>query len=131
MKLRTLLTATAATAALAGGAFAAAHETFKIGITQNNVGVDSYQTTYEKAFIEAAEDSDKGETTVLAAGGDLARQIARQLQGAKHFAAMVHGNASVAPLTLSPDPAFTITCEFQVHEPLPERLIDLPPPAVL
>ena len=27
----------------------------KIGITQNNVGVDSYQTTYERAFIAAAE----------------------------------------------------------------------------
>jgi hypothetical protein len=26
-----------------------------IGITQNNVGVDSYQTTYEQAFIAAAE----------------------------------------------------------------------------
>ena len=77
MKLRTLLTATAATAALAGGAFAAAHETFKIGITQNNVGVDSYQTTYEKAFIEAAEANDKVETIVLDAGGDVARQIAQ------------------------------------------------------
>lgn len=36
-------------------ATAAAAETMTIGITQNNVGVDSYQTTYERAFIAAAE----------------------------------------------------------------------------
>jgi ribose transport system substrate-binding protein len=48
--LKTLIAGTTAIAglAIAGAAFA---ETYKIGITQNNVGVDSYQTTYEKAFI--------------------------------------------------------------------------------
>ncbi len=61
-------------AALAG---AAAADTWKIGITQNNVGVDSYQTTYEKAFIAAAEANDNVETVVLDAGGDVARQIAQ------------------------------------------------------
>ena len=34
---------------------AAQDDTMTIGITQNNVGVDSYQTTYEQAFIAAAE----------------------------------------------------------------------------
>ena len=52
MKLRTTLAATTAMIALTGLASA---ETMKIGITQNNVGVDSYQTTYEKALIAAAE----------------------------------------------------------------------------
>ena len=50
-------------------------ETFTIGITQNNVGVDSYQTTYEQAFIEAAEADPEVEVVVLDAGGDVARQI--------------------------------------------------------
>lgn len=54
-------------------------ETVRIGITQNNVGVDSYQTTYEKAFIEAAAQNKDVEVVVLDAGGDVARQIA-QLQ---------------------------------------------------
>ncbi len=47
MKLRTILTATAATTALtvAGTAYAEGHSPMRIGITQNNVGVDSYQTT--------------------------------------------------------------------------------------
>ena len=59
MKLRTLLAATAATAAMtaAGMATAEAHSPMTIGITQNNVGVDSYQTTYEQAFIAAARES--------------------------------------------------------------------------
>jgi ribose transport system substrate-binding protein len=76
MKLRTILTATAATTALtiAGAAHA---ETMRIGITQNNVGVDSYQTTYEKAFIAAAEANPDVEVVVLDAGGDVARQIAQ------------------------------------------------------
>jgi ribose transport system substrate-binding protein len=60
--------------ALSGAAFA---DTMKIGITQNNVGVDSYQTTYEKAFIEAAEANPDVEAVVLDAGGDVARQIAQ------------------------------------------------------
>jgi len=68
---------TTAATAFAGTAFAAGHETMKIGITQNNVGVDSYQTTYEKSFIAAAEANDAVETVVLDAGGDVARQIAQ------------------------------------------------------
>ncbi|TFL17202.1 sugar ABC transporter substrate-binding protein [Jannaschia formosa] len=67
-----------ATTALAGAALAEQHgEKMTIGITQNNVGVDSYQTTYERAFIEAAEANDMVETVVLDAGGDVARQIAQ------------------------------------------------------
>lgn len=50
-------------------------QSLRIGITQNNVGVDSYQTTYEQAFIEAADDNPDVETIVLDAGGDVARQI--------------------------------------------------------
>ncbi len=56
---------------------AAAAETMTIGITQNNVGVDSYQTTYEQAFIAAAEANADVEVVVLDAGGDVARQIAQ------------------------------------------------------
>uniref|UniRef100_UPI004048340B sugar ABC transporter substrate-binding protein n=1 Tax=Yoonia sp. TaxID=2212373 RepID=UPI004048340B len=79
MKLRTILTATAATTALtvAGTAYAEGHSPMRIGITQNNVGVDSYQTTYEKAFIAAAEANENVEVVVLDAGGDVARQIAQ------------------------------------------------------
>jgi len=62
--------------ALMGG-HAAFADTIKIGITQNNVGVDSYQTTYEKAFKEAAAAESGVETVVLDAGGDVARQIAQ------------------------------------------------------
>ncbi|MEH6750218.1 MAG: sugar ABC transporter substrate-binding protein [Paracoccaceae bacterium] len=58
-------------------ATAAAAETMTIGITQNNVGVDSYQTTYERAFIAAAEANPDVEAVVLDAGGDVARQIAQ------------------------------------------------------
>jgi ribose transport system substrate-binding protein len=76
MKLRTILSATAAaTALLTAGAASA--ETMRIGITQNNVGVDSYQTTYEKSFIAAAEANENVEVVVLDAGGDVARQIAQ------------------------------------------------------
>ncbi|KAA9010230.1 sugar ABC transporter substrate-binding protein [Histidinibacterium aquaticum] len=69
----------AATTALvtAGLAGAAAAQEYTIGITQNNVGVDSYQTTYEQAFIEAAEANENVEVVVLDAGGDVARQIAQ------------------------------------------------------
>ena len=74
---KTLAMTTAATLAFTGAAFAAGHGTMKIGITQNNVGVDSYQTTYEKAFIAAAEANDSVEAVVLDAGGDVARQIAQ------------------------------------------------------
>jgi ribose transport system substrate-binding protein len=74
MKLRSILATTAAMVAMAGTASA---ETMKIGITQNNVGVDSYQTTYEKAFIESAAANADVEAVVLDAGGDVARQIAQ------------------------------------------------------
>jgi ribose transport system substrate-binding protein len=74
--LKSTLIASTAMIFAAGGAFAQSG-TLKIGITQNNVGVDSYQTTYEKAFIEAADANDKVEAVVLDAGGDVARQIAQ------------------------------------------------------
>lgn len=79
MKLRTILTASAAITALsvAGAAYADGHSPMRIGITQNNVGVDSYQTTYEKSFIAAAEANENVEVVVLDAGGDVARQIAQ------------------------------------------------------
>ncbi|SMH39546.1 sugar ABC transporter substrate-binding protein [Maritimibacter sp. HL-12] len=69
----------AATTTIAGSAFAtfAMADSYVIGITQNNVGVDSYQTTYERAFIAAAEANDDVEVVVLDAGGDVARQIAQ------------------------------------------------------
>jgi len=76
MKLRTVFAATTAASAMMMGGVAAA-ETMRIGITQNNVGVDSYQTTYEKAFIAAAEANPDVEAVVLDAGGDVARQIAQ------------------------------------------------------
>jgi ribose transport system substrate-binding protein len=72
--LKTLIAGSTALVALAGAASA---ESYKIGITQNNVGVDSYQTTYEKAFIAAADANENVETVVLDAGGDVARQIAQ------------------------------------------------------
>jgi ribose transport system substrate-binding protein len=67
--------AIAALAGLTGAALA--QDTMTIGITQNNVGVDSYQTTYEQAFIAAAEANPAIDTVVLDAGGDVARQIAQ------------------------------------------------------
>jgi ribose transport system substrate-binding protein len=76
MKLRTILAATAASGALIIGGAAAA-QTMRIGITQNNVGVDSYQTTYEKAFIAAADANPDVEAVVLDAGGRRRRQIAQ------------------------------------------------------
>jgi ribose transport system substrate-binding protein len=76
MKFRTLLSLSAGAAAMMIGGAAAA-ETMRIGITQNNVGVDSYQTTYEKAFIAASEANPDVEAVVLDAGGDVARQIAQ------------------------------------------------------
>ena len=79
MKMKNVLGAAiaASTLAVSGMAVAGAHGMMKIGITQNNVGVDSYQTTYEKAFIAAAEANPKVEAVVLDAGGDVARQIAQ------------------------------------------------------
>lgn len=74
MKFAQILAASTALLTLAGAASA---ETRKIGITQNNVGVDSYQTTYEKAFIAATKANPDIETVVLDAGGDVARQIAQ------------------------------------------------------
>ncbi len=76
--MKTTLTALVASTALAGMALAQ-DDTITVGITQNNVGVDSYQTTYEQAFIAAAEARGNVEAIVLDAGGDVARQIA-QLQ---------------------------------------------------
>ncbi|HET8801553.1 MAG TPA: sugar ABC transporter substrate-binding protein [Marinobacter sp.] len=52
-------------------------ETIKVGITQNNVGVDSYQTTYEQAFEKAAAEAENVQAVVLDAGGDVARQISQ------------------------------------------------------
>jgi len=76
-----MTTKTLAAALLVGSAAfsaaAAQDGPYKIGITQNNVGVDSYQTTYEQAFIEAASSNPNVETVVLDAGGDVARQIAQ------------------------------------------------------
>jgi ribose transport system substrate-binding protein len=69
--------AAALTASVLLSTTAIAAEKMKIGITQNNVGVDSYQTTYEKAFKEAAAKMDNVETIVLDAGGDVARQMAQ------------------------------------------------------
>lgn len=76
MTLRTMLTLSTAMAGLAFAASASAAE-YRIGITQNNVGVDSYQTTYDKSFKEAVEANDAVEAVVLDAGGDVARQIAQ------------------------------------------------------
>jgi len=76
MKLRHILVATTAVAGMAFTAPALA-DAMKIGITQNNVGVDSYQTTYENAFKEAADANPDVEAVVLDAGGDVARQIAQ------------------------------------------------------
>lgn len=80
MKIKTTLATAVASATLvmSGAAIAGGHmSSMKIGITQNNVGVDSYQTTYEKAFIAAAESNSAVEAVVLDAGGDVARQIAQ------------------------------------------------------
>ena len=77
MKFHRILAATTAIAVVSLAGQAAAADKMTIGITQNNVGVDSYQTTYEKAFIEAAEANENVEAVVLDAGGDVARQIAQ------------------------------------------------------
>lgn len=76
MKLKSILAVSAAVAGVtvASSAFAAE---FTIGITQNNVGVDSYQTTYDKAFKEATDANADIDAVVLDAGGDVARQIAQ------------------------------------------------------
>ncbi|MBW3099019.1 sugar ABC transporter substrate-binding protein [Pseudohoeflea coraliihabitans] len=76
MKIRTILAVSTAVAGLTLANAALAAE-YTIGITQNNVGVDSYQTTYDKAFKEAAEANPDVEAVVLDAGGDVARQIAQ------------------------------------------------------
>lgn len=75
--LKALVAGTTAMAATCALALAAQAQEYKIGITQNNVGVDSYQTTYEQAFIAAAEANENVEAVVLDAGGDVARQIAQ------------------------------------------------------
>lgn len=71
----TITAALACSTAMFGAAAAA--QTMTIGITQNNVGVDSYQTTYERAFIAAAEANPDINAIVLDAGGDVARQLAQ------------------------------------------------------
>ena len=76
MKIRTMITLSTAMAGLAFASSASAAE-YRIGITQNNVGVDSYQTTYDQSFKEAVEANDSVEAVVLDAGGDVARQIAQ------------------------------------------------------
>ena len=68
-------TAIAASVTLMSIATAHAEGPYRIGITQNNVGVDSYQTTYESAFEAAAEREGNVDVVVLDAGGDVARQI--------------------------------------------------------
>ncbi len=50
---------------------------FVIGVTQNNVGVDSYQTTYDIALKENIAKHENVKGIVLDAGGDVARQIAQ------------------------------------------------------
>ncbi|MCE9664586.1 sugar ABC transporter substrate-binding protein [Halomonas sp. M5N1S17] len=65
----------AASVFVASTTVAYAENSYRIGITQNNVGVDSYQTTYERAFVEAAEAAGNIDIVVLDAGGDVARQI--------------------------------------------------------
>ena len=75
MSTKTLLATAVTATVLMGPALAMAE--MRIGITQNNVGVDSYQTTYESAFIAAAEANDEVRAVVLDAGGDVARQIAQ------------------------------------------------------
>ena len=74
---KTLKVALACSTAVIGTSALAQDDTYTIGITQNNVGVDSYQTTYEQAFIAAAEANDNVEVVVQDAGGDVARQIAQ------------------------------------------------------
>ncbi|MCE8005104.1 sugar ABC transporter substrate-binding protein [Billgrantia ethanolica] len=68
-------TALATSVLLLASGIAHADSTYRIGITQNNVGVDSYQTTYERAFVAAAEANGSVDIVVLDAGGDVARQI--------------------------------------------------------
>lgn len=75
MNTKKVLTTAVAATVLMGPVLAAAE--WNIGITQNNVGVDSYQTTYENAFIAAADANDDVRAVVLDAGGDVARQIAQ------------------------------------------------------
>jgi ribose transport system substrate-binding protein len=75
--MRLPLTAVACGLATMAAPVALAQDQVTIGITQNNVGVDSYQTTYEQAFEEYAASFDNVETVVLDAGGDVARQIAQ------------------------------------------------------
>lgn len=76
MMIKSLCMALTAGTALAGTAFAQ-EDTITVGITQNNVGVDSYQTTYQEAFEEAAAEMENVETVVLDAGGDVSRQISQ------------------------------------------------------
>ena len=76
MKLNTFLAVSAAVAGVTVASTAFSAE-YTIGITQNNVGVDSYQTTYDKSFKEATDADGNIDAVVLDAGGDVARQIAQ------------------------------------------------------
>jgi hypothetical protein len=76
MKLSTMITLSTAMAGLAFASSAGAAE-YRIGITQNNVGVDSYQTTYEEGVHRRCRGKPNVEAVVLDAGGDVARQIAQ------------------------------------------------------
>ena len=78
-KLKAIITGSTALVVL-GAAGAVSAQDYTIGITQNNVGVDSYQTTYEQAFIDAAAANPNIQTVVLDAGGDVARQLAQMEQ---------------------------------------------------
>lgn len=69
--------------AITGLAFSICFSTFSfakdyvIGVTQNNVGVDSYQTTYDIALKDTMTKYPNVEGIVLDAGGNVARQIAQ------------------------------------------------------
>ena len=77
-----LLALMGASLTFALGATAVAHAAplpnskITIAIDQNNVGVDAYQTAYNKAFIEAAKQAGV-KTIVLNAGGSLSQQISQ------------------------------------------------------
>ena len=46
-----------------------------IGITNNNTGIDSYQTTHDKVFRAAVASTDNVEAIILDAKGDVTKQI--------------------------------------------------------
>ena len=58
-----------------GGAAAADDGTILIGVTNNNTGIDSYQTTHDKVVRETVAAMDGVEAIILDAQGDVAKQI--------------------------------------------------------